>query len=86
MKDKKTAALLAILVGGLGAHRFYLGQNLRGLANLFFILTLVPAIASLVNGIMMLSMDDEVFNMTYNKQAIETAEIKAALAELKKNS
>ncbi|TJY66707.1 TM2 domain-containing protein [Sphingobacterium alkalisoli] len=27
MKDKTTAAVLAFFLGGIGVHRFYLGQN-----------------------------------------------------------
>jgi TM2 domain-containing membrane protein YozV len=31
MKDKKTAAILALFLGGLGIHRFYLGQTVKGI-------------------------------------------------------
>lgn len=30
MKSKTTAAILAIFLGGLGIHRFYLGENSKG--------------------------------------------------------
>ena len=83
MKDKKTAALLAILIGGVGAHRFYLGQNIRGLGNIFFMWTFIPAIAALINGIIMFQMSDELFDMTYNQEEIEKATMRAEIEALK---
>lgn len=31
MKDKTTAGILALLLGGIGAHKFYLGRTGLGL-------------------------------------------------------
>ena len=36
MKSKKTAIILAIFLGAVGAHRFYLGQTGKGV--LYFLL------------------------------------------------
>ena len=48
MKSKTTAAILAFLLGGVGAHRFYLGQSGLGIIYLLFFWTFIPAIVALV--------------------------------------
>lgn len=35
-KNKTTAGLLALFLGGLGVHKFYLGQTLAGVLYLLF--------------------------------------------------
>jgi TM2 domain-containing membrane protein YozV len=44
MKSKTTAGLLAIFLGGLGFHKFYLGQTGRGILYLVFCRTWIPSI------------------------------------------
>lgn len=66
MKDKTTAGVLAILLGGLGAHKFYLGRWVQGLLYLLFIWTFVPAFLGLVEGIYYLAMAREKFDAKYN--------------------
>ena len=66
MKDKNTAGILAILLGGLGVHRFYLGQTGLGLVYLLFCWTFIPSIVALIDGIIFLTMDMEAFNLKYN--------------------
>ena len=39
MKNRKKAALLAILGGTIGAHRFYLGQTGKGVLNILISMT-----------------------------------------------
>lgn len=67
MKNKTTAGLLAIFLGDLGIHRFYLGQGLLGVMHLLFCWTLIPAFVGLVDGIIILLMSDEKFNNKYNQ-------------------
>ncbi|HEX2573335.1 MAG TPA: TM2 domain-containing protein, partial [Polyangia bacterium] len=43
MKDKNTAAILAFTLGGIGVHRFYLGQTGMGIVYLLFCWTFIPA-------------------------------------------
>lgn len=62
---KTTAALLALFLGGLGAHKFYLGRTGMGLVYLAFCWTLVPAFISLVEGIQFLSMSESEFALKY---------------------
>jgi len=42
-KSATTALLLTLLLGGLGAHRFYLGQNRLGIMYALFCWTFIPA-------------------------------------------
>jgi TM2 domain-containing membrane protein YozV/ribosomal protein L40E len=63
--NKTTAALLALFLGGLGAHKFYLGRSGMGLIYLVFCWTLIPALISLVEGIQFLSMSESEFAMKY---------------------
>ena len=45
-KTASTAIVLAVLLGGLGAHRFYLRQYWQGALYVAFCWTLVPAIVA----------------------------------------
>ena len=44
MKNKTTAGLLALFLGGLGAYKFYLGQGVAGAFYLLFCWTFIPSI------------------------------------------
>lgn len=43
-KSKGVAILLALFLGGVGAHKFYMGQIGRGFMYLLFFWTFVPMI------------------------------------------
>lgn len=66
MKSKTTAAILAIFLGGIGVHRFYLNQTGLGLLYLLFCWTFIPLIVSLVDFIWLLTMDENRFNLKFN--------------------
>ncbi|PSP30814.1 hypothetical protein BRC64_11595 [Halobacteriales archaeon QH_10_67_22] len=64
-KDRMAAALLAILLGGLGAHKFYLGDVGLGILYLCFSWTFIPAIIGLIEGIIYLTKSEEEFQRQY---------------------
>ena len=68
MKSKKIAALLAFFIGGLGGHKFYLGQTAKGIVYLVFCWTYIPAIVGVVEAIQFLAMSQEAFDKKYNKE------------------
>lgn len=64
-RNRTTAALFALLLGGLGAHKFYLGQTGLGALYLLFSWTLVPAVVGIIEGVTLLSMSDQDFAAKY---------------------
>lgn len=70
MRTKGTAAVLAILLGGLGAHKFYLGQYGQGLLYLFFCWTLIPAMIAFIEFFVYIFMSEQEFNRRYNAAAL----------------
>ena len=66
VKSKVTAILLALFLGGIGIHKFYLGKVGWGIVYLLFCWTFIPAVAALVELIMLIVMSDEEFNRKYN--------------------
>ncbi len=70
-KDKVVAGLLAIFLGSLGIHKFYLGYTKAAVIMLLVTLltfgvgATVMAIIALIEGIMYLTKSDEEFYYTY---------------------
>lgn len=64
-KDRTTAGILALLLGGIGAHKFYLGETGMGIIYLCFSWTLIPAIVAFIEGIIYLTKSDEEFQRKY---------------------
>lgn len=64
-RNKTTAAILAIFLGGLGAHRFYLGKPWIALVYLVFCWTFIPSLVALIEGILFLSMSEAKFSAKY---------------------
>lgn len=65
-KSRVTAALLAFFLGGIGAHKFYLGKVGQGFLYLIFFWTAIPAIIAFVEFIIFLCQSDETFASKYN--------------------
>ena len=78
MKDKTTAAILAFLLGGIGVHRFYLGQGGLGILYLLFCWTLIPLVISFIDFIIFLTMNDNAFNEKYNNGKIARSGVNTA--------
>jgi TM2 domain-containing membrane protein YozV len=70
MKDKTTAAILALLLGGIGIHKFYLGKGALGLLYLLFCWTLIPALVGFIEGILLLLMSKKDFDLDYNPLSV----------------
>lgn len=64
-KDRTTAGILALLLGGLGVHKFYLGETGLGILYLCFSWTLIPAIVGFIEGLLYLTKTDEEFQRQY---------------------
>jgi TM2 domain-containing membrane protein YozV len=66
MKDKNTAGILALFLGWLGFHRFYLGQT--GLGIVYFMFCWFPLIwlIAFVDAISLFAMDQQRFDAKYN--------------------
>lgn len=60
-----TAGVLAILLGGIGAHKFYLGQIGMGILYILFCWTFIPGIIGKIQGIIYLCQSDEDFVRKY---------------------
>ncbi|WP_336328421.1 TM2 domain-containing protein [Halovenus sp. HT40] len=63
--EQVAAGILAILLGGLGAHKFYQGNVKLGVIYLCFFWTGVPAILGLIEGILMLVADEREYEQKY---------------------
>lgn len=64
-KDRVTAGVLAIILGWMGAHKFYLGYTTMGVIYLCFFWTGIPALLGLAEGIIYLLQTDQEFHETY---------------------
>lgn len=64
-KDRTTAGILALLLGGIGAHKFYLDETGLGVLYLCFSWTLIPALVGFIEGLLYLTKTDEEFQRQY---------------------
>jgi TM2 domain-containing membrane protein YozV len=73
-KNKVVAGVLALLLGGLGIHHFYLGSIGAGVVILLLSCVGIGPILALVEGILLLVMNDDEFDARYNKRSPESME------------
>ena len=66
MKDKNTAAILALFMGTIGVHKFYLGRIGAGIIYLIFSFTFIPTLLGLIDFFVLALMDQDEFNRRYN--------------------
>lgn len=64
-RSKGAAALLAFFLGGIGGHKFYLGQTGAGIVYLLFCWTLIPAFVAFIELLILLTMSDADFNRRF---------------------
>jgi TM2 domain-containing membrane protein YozV len=67
MKGKTIASILAIFLGGIGVHRFYLNQPGLGFLYLLLSWTFIPVIMAFIDFIVFLSLDQKSFDYKYNR-------------------
>ncbi len=61
-KSKGTALLLALFLGGVGAHHFYTGKKSTGVLYLLFCWTLIPGIIAIFEIIRYISMSEKAWD------------------------
>lgn len=66
-KSKETTIILAFFLGGIGIHRFYLGQVWKGILCILFCWTYIPLIIGLIDVIVFATMSKEKFDSKYNQ-------------------
>lgn len=66
-KNKVIAGILAIILGGLGIHKFYLGYIGLGIVYILFCWTCIPSIIGIIEGIIYLCSTNEEFERKYVK-------------------
>jgi len=81
-KSKTTAGLLAIFLGWIGIHKFYLGRTKWGVIHivvfmvspiaLTFFAPLLMGFAGFIQGIIIISMNEAEFDRKFNKQNNES--------------
>ena len=64
-KDRVLAIVLALLLGGFGVHKFYLGRVGQGILYLIFCWTFIPTVIAFVEAIIYVTMSDEAFCKKY---------------------
>jgi hypothetical protein len=65
VKSRAVAIVLALLLGGLGAHKFYLGRPGFGVLYLLFCWTFIPAIVAFFEAIIYLFTSEYDFHQKY---------------------
>lgn len=64
-KSRGAAILLALFLGGLGIHKFYLGRPGFGVLYLIFCWTFIPAIVAFIEAIVYACMSEDGFHYKY---------------------
>ncbi len=70
MKNKNSAAILSFFLGGVGVHKFYLGETGWGIVYAIFFWTYIPSLAGLVEALLLLSMPQADFDKKYNSKTL----------------
>ena len=66
MSRRSKYCILALFLGGIGMHKFYINRCVHGLVFLLLCWTFIPAILSFLEGIIVCCISDNTFNEHYN--------------------
>ena len=66
MRNRLVALILTFFAGGLGIHKFYLGENFAGVMYFLFSWTLIPGILAFFEFLGLVFMSDEAFDRKFN--------------------
>lgn len=69
-RNRKVAVLLAILLGAVGVHKFYLGERAAGIQSILLCWTILPWMFALYEAIQLATMSDVSFNLQYNIEEV----------------
>lgn len=67
VKSRGLAVVLALFLGGIGVHRFYLGQIGWGLLFAFFFWTFIPALFAFIDVIRYAVINEQEFHRRYSR-------------------
>ena len=65
-KSKGTAVVLALFLGGIGIHKFYLDRSGQGMLYLLFCWTFIPSFLAFIDFIVLLCTSENEFDEKYN--------------------
>lgn len=65
-KNKWVAFVLALLLGGIGVHKFYLGKYAQGIIYLILFWTFIPGIVAFIESLVYLYTPPETFRERYS--------------------
>lgn len=68
--DRVVVGLLAVFLGLFGAHKFHQGATKLGIMYLLIFWTGVPAILGVIEGVIILTTSDEIYEQKYADGAI----------------
>ena len=68
MRNRNAAAILAIILGWAGVHRFYLGQYGLGILYMLLTFTGISFLLGIIDAVVFLRMSDEKFDRKYNSK------------------
>ena len=69
-KKTSTAVLLALFLGGIGAHHFYMGQPGLGVVYILFCITFIPAFVAFIEAFLMKQRVEDYNNHTAQQDIV----------------
>ena len=70
-KSKTTAAILALFLGGIGAHHFYSGNTITGTIYFLFSWTFIPMVISFFEFLYLIFSSQDEYDRNQNKDWVD---------------